>query len=380
MRRLITLLTVFGFAFLFQIPAQAIDSDAPRATASFNDDVMKVTYSGDTVYVGGLFTRARKTDGTFERRSHLAAVNSVSGELLSFAPQIDGPVHDVVVSGDYLYAAGSFRHVGEASTPRVARFFLSSGELDASWRPVPSATVYSIEPVGDTVYLGGTFAKVGRFEQARLAAVTASDGTPLTGFVPRVQQGAVRDLQLGHDRLYAAGAFSMMEDEKKYGKLAAVDLDSGAVDRSFESKVYVLTREVAVAGERVFAALDGRGGEIRAFERSGETAWYQAVDGGMQSVAVWGDVVIGGGHFDKACVTNHAGPNGECVDGVRAPRGKLLAVDSNGKLLPWNPNANGVIGVWDVTTHPQGANLTAGGTFTTFGGGAIEQKRLAVFD
>ena len=55
-----------------------------------------------------------------------------------------------------------------------------------------------------------------------------------------------------------------------------------------------------------------------------------AVDGGMQTVEVWGSTVIGGGHFDKACVTNHAGPLGQCVDGVRAERGKL-----EGKALPW---------------------------------------------
>jgi hypothetical protein len=130
----------------------------------------------------------------------------------------------------------------------------------------------------------------------------------------------------------------------------------------------------------VYAALDGRGGEIRAFTRTGATLWYQAVDGGMQTVEVWGDTVIGGGHFDKACVNNHAGPLGECVDGVRAERGKLLAVDMNGKLLDWSPAANGVVGAWDATAHPTGANLSVGGSFTTFGGGTQEQKRLAVFD
>jgi hypothetical protein len=242
--------------------------------------------------------------------------------------------------------------------------------------------VYSVEPVGSTVYLGGTFTSVGGFAQSKLAAVNASDGKPVTAFKPSVQEGGVRDLHSGHGRLYVAGSFAKMGGDEKYGKLGAVNPATGAVDTSFVSKVlYVLLiREVVVAGERVYAALDGHGGEIRAFTRTGATLWYQAVDGGMQTVEVWGDTVIGGGHFDKACLNNQAGPRGECLDGVRANRGKLLAVDMNGRLLDWNPNANGIVGAWDATAHPSGSNLAVGGAFTTFGGGAHEQKRLAVFE
>ena len=380
MRRLITLFALFGLVFCAQVPAGAVESDLPRTTASFNDDVRKVAYDGDIVYAGGMFTRARNLDGTFSRRSYLAAVNSVSGELLPFAPVLDGQVYDVVTTSDFLYVAGNFRRVDDVAVPRLARFRLDTGRLDESWKPNPSATVFAVEPVGSTVYLGGRFATVGGHAQPAFAAVSASDARPITAFAPRVQQGSVRDIETGHDRLYASGGFSYVEDDKKFGKIAAFDPSSGALDRSFQATVYVLTRQIVIDGDRVYAALDGRGGEVRAFDRSGRALWYQAVDGGMQAVSVWGDVIIAGGHFDQACVTNKSGPTGECVDGVKADRGKLLAVDRNGKLLSWNPGANGVIGVWDIKTHPNGANLTAGGSFTTFGGGTVEQKRLAVFD
>ncbi|HEX2143906.1 MAG TPA: hypothetical protein VHG10_05285 [Glycomyces sp.] len=375
-----TLFVLLAALFIAQTPAGAVDSHLPQATASFNDQVYKVAYDGDVVYSGGRFTRAKNTDGVFERRNYLAAVNSATGALLPFAPAVNGPVHEVKTGGGFLYIAGKFTEVDGVTRSRVARFDLGSGRLDTAWNPRPSARVYSIEPVGSTVYLGGSFLTMGGFAQPALAAVNAADGKTITGFAPKVAEGAVRDLQYGHGRLYVAGAFSMLGGDKKYGKLGAVDATTGAVDTSFVSKVYVLTREVVVAGERVYAALDGRGGEIRAFTTSGETLWYQAVDGGMQTVEVWGSTIIGGGHFDKACVTNHAGPLGQCVDGVRAERGKLLAVDMNGMLLDWNPGANGVVGAWDATAHPSGANLAVGGSFTTFGGGTQEQKRLAVFD
>ncbi|THV31329.1 hypothetical protein [Glycomyces paridis] len=379
MRRLITLFVLLGAVLVAQVPAAAVDPSMPQATASFNDQVYKVAYDGDIVYSGGLFTRAKKTDGKYVDRTYLAAVDSTTGALLPFAPVLNGPVHEVKTGGGYLYIAGKFTQVDGVARSRVARFDLDTGELDTAWQAKPSATVYSIEPVGDKVYLGGTFASVGGFAQRALAAVNATDGKPVTGFTPSITEGAVRDLQSGHGRLYVAGSFPTLGGDKKYGKLGAVNPASGAVDTGFVSKVYVLTREVVVDGDRVYAALDGRGGEIRAFTSTGETLWYQAVDGGMQTVEVWGGMVIGGGHFDKACVTNHAGPLGQCVDGVKAERGKLLAVDMNGKLLAWNPGANGIVGAWDATAHPSDESLSVGGSFTTFGGGTVVQRRFAVF-
>ncbi|HEU5127886.1 MAG TPA: PQQ-binding-like beta-propeller repeat protein [Glycomyces sp.] len=380
MRRLITLFALFGLVLASQIPAGAIESDLPKATASFDDHVLKTAYDGDVLYVGGAFTNAIGLDGTRTPRRHLAAVDSVGGGLLPFAPDLDGQVHEVATAAGYLYAAGDFRHVDGVSMPRLARFDLETGELDEDWRPGPSASVLAVEPAGDRVYLGGRFASVGGHGQPYLAAVSAADGAVIPSFAPRVQEGAVRDIESGHGRLYVSGGFSRAEGEKQFGKLAAFDPSTGRVDRSFQADVYVLTRQIAVDGDRVYAALDGRGGEVRAFDDTGEALWYQAVDGGMQAVAVWGGTVIAGGHFDKACVTNHSGPSGECVDGIMAPRGKLLAVDRDGRLLSWNPDANGVIGVWDLQTHPEGASLAAGGTFTTFAGGAVQQRRLAVFD
>ncbi|GAB3230174.1 hypothetical protein GCM10027447_24310 [Glycomyces halotolerans] len=377
---MITLFALVGLLLFAQGPAGAVDDDLPRATASFDDQVRKVAYDGDVLYAGGMFSRARDLDGRYYERHYLAAMDSTTGRLLPFAPVLDGNVYDVVSHGGYLYVSGDFRRIDGVSVPRVARFELSSGELDVSWRPIPSATVFAVEPVGDQVYLGGRFSSVGGAERRFMASVSASDGSAVGGFAPRVEQGSVRDIEYAHGRVYISGAFSYVANEKRFAKLAALDPATGEVDRSFDASVYVLTRQIAVSGDRVYAALDGRGGEVRAFDRSGETVWYQAVDGGVQAVAVWGDVVVGGGHFDQACTTNRAGPTGECVDGVMADRGKLLAVDSSGNLLPWNPRANGVIGVWDLKTHPEGANMAAGGTFTTFGGGSMWQQRLAVFD
>ena len=86
-----------------------------------------------------------------------------------------------------------------------------------------------------------------------------------------------------------------------------------------------------------------------------------------------------GNHFKNGFASATAATDGQRVYASFGPRG-LMAVDMNGKLLDWNPAANGVVGAWDATAHPSGTNLTVGGSFTTFGGGTQEQKRLAVFD
>lgn len=380
MRRSFILFALFALVIAPHAPAGAVESDMPRPTVAFNDHVRKLAYDGDVLYVGGRFTFAVGLDGEHVRRDRLAAVDSSSGALLPFAPSLDGLVHEMVTTAEHLYVAGEFRHVDDVPMPRLARFRLDTGELDEHWRPRPSAMVYAVEPFEDRVYLGGQFATVGGHGRPYLAAVTASDGAVITSFAPRIQEGAVRDIEIGHGRLYASGGFDLAEGERRFGKLAAFDLSTGRVDRSFQPSVHVLVRQIALDRDRVYGALDGRGGEVRAFGPSGESLWYKAMDGGMQTVALWGDAVIAGGHFDYTCYTNRAGPSRVCLDGIEYRRGKILAVDRDGELLPWNPNANGVTGVWDLETHPEGASLAVGGSFTTFGGGVVQQQRLALFE
>ena len=245
-------------------------------------------------------------------------MNSATGALRPFAPALNGSVHEVKASGGYLYIAGRFTQVDGVARSRVARFDLDIGRIRPDLEP-QALRHRVLDRAGRLHRLPRRHVHIGR----RVRATDPRGGQRRRRqarheFRPALTEGGVRDVQSGHGRLYVAGSFETLGGNEKYGKLGAVNLATGAVDTSFVSNVHVLTREVEVAGDRVYAALDGRGGEIRAFTKSGATLWYQAVDGGMQSVEVWGSAVIGGGHFDRACVNNHAGPLGECVDGVRA--------------------------------------------------------------
>lgn len=365
---------------LASAPAGAFEGDLPEKGASVDGEVHEVAYHGDTLYAGGSFGAARDGDGTAHPRGNLAAVNAATGALEDFAPDVDGTVYAVAVEGDWLYIGGAFRKVDGAYLPNLARFDLATGQADRSFSPRPSATVYSLETHGETLYLGGHFASVGDFQQHGLAAVRTSDGTPVEEFAPRVGRGSVRDIEVANGRVYFAGGFLGVDGAESYAALAAVDPADGSLFMDFRAGMFVLIRQIAVDGDRVYGALDGRGGEVRAFDaRTGSTRWSVPVDGGVQAVTVYNGLVIGGGHFDRVCNSSQSGPNGECVDGVKERRGKLFAVDTDGRVLDWNPGANTPIGVNTLRTQPDGASFAAGGTFTAFGGGRMEQQGIAVF-
>jgi hypothetical protein len=380
MRRTTTVLMSILLLFIMVAPAGASWSNLPRATTSFNDEVRSIAYDGDVLYVGGRFSHAKTVQGSYWRRHFLAAVDSTTGDLLPFRPVLDGQVLDVAVGGGYLYAAGEFKQVDGVSMPRLARFDLATGELDAAWRPRPSALVFTVEPAGDRVYIGGQFASVGGVEQRNLAAVDADTGALVPEFAPAIEDGSVRDLEVAHGRLYVAGAFRAVAGERGWRKLVAVDLATGELDRAFHSAMPALIWKTAPHSDRVYPAVNGRGGELRSFDTTGATQWYLGTDGGVQAVAVHAGVIVAGGHFERVCNSNRSGPQGECVDGIRERRGHAFAASRDGALLEWNPGANSHVGVWDFKSHPEGANLGAGGAFLGFGGGEMTQRGMAIFD
>jgi hypothetical protein len=94
-------------------------------------------------------------------------------------------------------------------------------------------------------------------------------------------------------------------------------------------------------------------------------------------VAVLGNTVYAGGHFDKACRTPRTGDRGVCLDGSDA-RIKLATLDAgDGVLQPWSADGNGVEGVLALAASPSLGLVAAGGAFTTIDG--VSQKRFAQF-
>jgi hypothetical protein len=116
--------------------------------------------------------------------------------------------------------------------------------------------VYATVVVGDTVYVGGNFS----LAQARGQASTSRDNLAAfdlnTGALRRSWRadvsGTVRSLAAAGDYLYVGGAYQTIGGVSQ-GRLARVRLSNGAVDDGFQPRVNDQVQALAVGGGAVYA-------------------------------------------------------------------------------------------------------------------------------
>lgn len=141
---------------------------------SLNAQGLDVTASpdGKTVYVVGDFTTV---DGV--TRNHIAAFDTTTGNLTSFAPSISGSTHAVAVTGSTVYAGGNFSSVGGVARTRLAAFSTTGALL--SWAPTADdneVDALVVSPDGSRVVIGGRFTTINQQAAVGLGAVDATSG------------------------------------------------------------------------------------------------------------------------------------------------------------------------------------------------------------
>ncbi|WP_130507566.1 LamG-like jellyroll fold domain-containing protein [Krasilnikovia cinnamomea] len=352
--------------------AAVVDS-TPSTSPSFNGSVFAIAYRGDTVYVGGAFTKA-VVAGKAVVRNRLAAFDGRTGALLPWNPGADKTVRALATDGTIMYAAGDFGVIGGQNRDSLAGLDPTTG--------VPTALKHGIlgQPnalavAGGRLYMGGRITGVDGVARANLAAFSTATGALDTGWAPTTDD-AVNALAVANNKVYLGGRFHRTNNVPSTLRLTAVDPVTGVLDAAFKPKPVSQVFALATDATGVYAALGGKGGRTLAYTFAGATRWTRVFDGDIQALTVFGGNTYVGGHFDNACTTTNNGAQGVCTDGS-IPRVKLAAIDGQGNLLPWAPQANGVVGVRVMTSSEGLGIVSVGGDFTLVNG--ITQKRYAAF-
>ncbi|MGV9194813.1 PKD domain-containing protein [Microbacterium sp. MC2] len=224
-----------GVAPIEQRNAQTVTADGLPTVQLDSGIVWTQVMNGNVVYAGGSFSQTRPANaapGTnLTPRSNLLAYDVTTGNLLPFAPQINGTVKSLALSPDgrTLYVGGSFSKVGDVTRFNVAAFDTVTGQLSNTFKPaIGGSYVNAIVATDTVVYFGGLIGAAGGISRQNLAAANASNGQVL-GWAPTT------DLQVdsmvmapGGGKLIIAGRFARVNGVTQRG-LGALDLTNGSL-------------------------------------------------------------------------------------------------------------------------------------------------------
>ena len=336
--------------------AQAIDT-TPWVT---NGDVNAVVRSGNTLYIGGGFTRVGPVTGGG------VPIDATSGVPESGFPKVDGYVSSVAPDGSGgWYIGGLFTAVGGIPRQNIARILADHSV--AAWNPGASSEVSALVVSGNLVYVGGWFGIIGGQTRSHIAALDATTGFATT-WNPNASAPSfpgVAALAVSGTTIFAAGWFDSIGGKAR-NNIAALNNTNGAAttwDANANGSVYAL----AVSGTTVYAggSFSSIGGQARnniaALNTSGAaTTWNPNANIFVLTLAVSGTTVYAGGEFRTI--------------GGQA-RSRIAALDATtGNATAWNPNADDRV----LALAVSGTSVYAGGWFKSIGGQA--RNRIAALD
>jgi hypothetical protein len=326
---------------------------------STNGPVWAVLTVGNTVYVGGDFTRVTGPGGSpTVSRSHLAAFDRTTGAVINgFSSDVNGVVRELVSDGTRLYVGGTFSTVKSTSRQNVAAVDLTSGAVATGFIANTNSGVYALGLAGDRLYVGGAFSTIGSSSRNRFGAVTTATGAVITAFAPPAPNDTVHAIVQSPDgsRVYAGGDFTSVGGST-HRSVAAFATSNGALQSTsfyFPSDSQIIDLDISPAGDRLFAGVGGTGNQALALSTSsGSRIWSHTVDGDVQALRYFDGNVYFGFH------------EGDIGDGTV----RLLVADADSGAI--DPSYRlPMSGFWGVRTISVNADaLVIGGEFTSVSG------------
>ncbi|MEE4252175.1 MAG: hypothetical protein V2I38_16420 [Alcanivoracaceae bacterium] len=235
-------------------------------------EVNALLNAGSVIYAGGNFTEVAGVS-----RQNLAAID-ISGNLLSWNPGTNGAVATLLTDGGLIYAGGQFTAAGGgiADTSRsYLASFNANGDLQ-SWNPAVDGPVHGITALDGVIYVGGDFANAGAVvaDTGRLNLAAFDLLGDLLAWNPEAN-GSVAGLSGADGVIYVVGDFTQMAAQARVG-LAAVDsfgdlLDWNPADIMQPHAVDVADGVISVVGDfmGVSGAVDAPRSGWVLFDQSG---------------------------------------------------------------------------------------------------------------
>ncbi len=325
--------------------------------------VYALAVSGPTVFVGGNFS----TLGG-EARSHLAAVDSATGQAEDWDPRGNGNVFALGVSGNAVFAGGTFTGMGGEPRNYLAALDAITGR-PLPWNPDPNSSVWCLAADGARVYAGGYFSSIGGQAREYLAALDATTGQATAfdaGDVLSLHEVFIWALAASGPTLYVGGYFFYIGGQSR-SNLAALDATTGEAT-AWNPRAGYQVHALAVSGNTVYVGgtFPWIGSQTRNYIAAVDattglaTDWDPNADQTVLALAVSGSTVYAGGYF-----TRIGGQDRSHVAALDAATG--LATD-------WDPQANGMVNALAIG----GPAVYAGGRFTSVGG--QPRDRIAALD
>ncbi len=331
-----------------------------------------ITPGGPTAfYAGGNVVLTAGTGASYQWSNN---GNAISGAAAAAYTATDSGSYTVTVTDSNSCSAISAATTVTVSPLPAFSIALTGGggqqsvSYQDNW-PKPNSTVNVIVRSGNTVYIGGAFTSVDGVSRDRLAAFDATTGA-LLPWNPTVNN-AVYALVVSGNTVYAGGTFRAAGGQSR-NYVAAFDATTGSVN-SWNPSANNAVLSLALNGNKVYVGgLFNRMGlgvagqtrnRLAAIDTNGALlAWNPNANNDVSSMAVSGNTVFVGGSF-----TTMGGYG----------RGRLAAVDATtGTVTSWNPNANGTVSTLAVS----GSMIYTGGSFTVIGANNQSRSYLAALD
>jgi outer membrane protein assembly factor BamB len=250
--------------------------------------VSDLAVQGRTLYVAGEF---QAVDG--ERRSNLAAFDTVTGRLLDWSATVAGQlggVRELAVVGDVLYAVGYFDEVNGQKRAGFAALDARSGELTSMDIKLGSGLLTAIAASSTGVFI---------YPLGSGQLIALEPGTGAIRWRVSVD-GLVSALIVADDIVYVGGSFKHVRGQRAEG-FVALDAATGQIGKKLPicCEVY----DLALAGRVLYVAQPGTVAAVD-LNRRATLPWRIPFTGGEPArpaaLATHGSSLYVGGLFTAA--------------------------------------------------------------------------------